>query len=191
MSLVYVFTASNQEGRPAEQIADWRKRQPWGRGTGALGSTRSSLGPESPLDRKPDAVLIIGLCGALSSSLPETRIVAYTGCLSAGPNKPPLHQYTYSPYTYSPGHCAGPSPQDKILRSKRLRSATAGHESGFGAAIRSLDLECVTVFKNRSHEPRIPVRSHENGVPGGRAVDRTEAGFCFPCSGQSRAMRLE
>jgi nucleoside phosphorylase len=41
-------------------------------------------------DLKPDAVLVIGLCGSLSSTLPETRIVAYSNCLSTDPEKPPL-----------------------------------------------------------------------------------------------------
>jgi hypothetical protein len=30
-------------------------------------------------DRKPDAVVVICLCGSLSTSLPETRIVAIAG----------------------------------------------------------------------------------------------------------------
>ena len=44
-----------------------------------------------PLVGKPDAMLVIGLCGGLTESLREQRIVAYTDCLSTGPNKaPPL-----------------------------------------------------------------------------------------------------
>ena len=38
-----------------------------------------------PLAETPDAVLVIGLCGGLTESLAEDRIVAYKGCLSKGP----------------------------------------------------------------------------------------------------------
>jgi nucleoside phosphorylase len=37
---------------------------------------------------KPDAVLIVGLCGGLTASLPEGRIVAYTECRSIEARKP-------------------------------------------------------------------------------------------------------
>lgn len=56
----------------------------------ALGLSPIRDGSNRPMDGKPDAVFVIGLCGALSASLPETRIVAYTDCLSTEPNKPPL-----------------------------------------------------------------------------------------------------
>jgi Phosphorylase superfamily len=32
---------------------------------------------------KPDAVLVIGLCGGLTQPLPQSRLVLYTGCLSS------------------------------------------------------------------------------------------------------------
>jgi len=35
-----------------------------------------------PLAGKPDAVVVIGLCGGLTQSLREQQIVAYTECLS-------------------------------------------------------------------------------------------------------------
>jgi hypothetical protein len=38
-----------------------------------------------PLAGKADAVLVIGLCGGLTESLREQRIVAYTECLSTSP----------------------------------------------------------------------------------------------------------
>jgi hypothetical protein len=37
-----------------------------------------------PLAGKPDAVVVIGLCGGLTQSLREQQIVAYTECLSTG-----------------------------------------------------------------------------------------------------------
>ena len=43
----------------------------------------------SAFDRKPDVMLVIGLCGGLTNSLPKNRIVAYTDCLSTEPQKPP------------------------------------------------------------------------------------------------------
>jgi nucleoside phosphorylase len=39
---------------------------------------------------KPDAVLVIGLCGGLTESLPEGRLVAYTACKSTDSAKPLL-----------------------------------------------------------------------------------------------------
>jgi nucleoside phosphorylase len=49
----------------------------------------SSVRP--PAGPKPDLVLIIGLCGGLIPSLPERRIVAYTGCRVTDARKPLLH----------------------------------------------------------------------------------------------------
>jgi nucleoside phosphorylase len=41
-------------------------------------------------DGKPDAALVIGLCGGLKTSVPEGTIVSYTDCLSTDPGTPPL-----------------------------------------------------------------------------------------------------
>jgi len=49
-----------------------------------MSSLPTSNGP------KPNAVLIIGLCGGLTPSLPERRIVAYTECRATDANKPLL-----------------------------------------------------------------------------------------------------
>src|SRR5262249_21743242 len=48
------------------------------------------LDSEATNGRKPDAVLSIGLCGGLSRSLSEGRIVAYTDCLSTHSTMPAL-----------------------------------------------------------------------------------------------------
>jgi len=56
----------------------------------ALGLSPIYDGSNRPADGKPEAVFVIGLCGALSASLPETRIVAYTDCHSTEPTKPSL-----------------------------------------------------------------------------------------------------
>ena len=118
MPLVYVFAASKMEAQPVPVLAP--KNDTASLGSGALiiehGDDRfaviitgmgtrnaeaeadaatglatrgASGGP--PLKEKADAVLVIGLCGGLTESLREQRIVAYTECLSSGPNKaPPL-----------------------------------------------------------------------------------------------------
>ena len=57
----------------------------------ALGLAALGTGGHLPQGEKPDAVLVIGLCGGLTETLPEQRIVVYTECLSTRPNKaPPL-----------------------------------------------------------------------------------------------------
>lgn len=117
MSLVYVFAASRMEGRPVEQIGGGGP--PGGPsvsgGPARLGANEfvlitGGMGPKGagakardalrlatnrndkkpPSGKEADAVLVIGLCGGLTSSLPESRIVAYTDCLSTEPSKPPL-----------------------------------------------------------------------------------------------------
>jgi nucleoside phosphorylase len=44
----------------------------------------------SPASPKPNAAVVIGLCGGLTASLPEGRIVAYTACRSQEDGKPLL-----------------------------------------------------------------------------------------------------
>jgi len=116
MSLVYVFAASKMEGQPVEQIAGrdpkdsstpphgplrsgrnelipvvggWGHKNAAAKAKEALHSASVPAQSRSSLARKVDAVLIIGLCGGLSSSLPQNRIVAYTDCLSTDADKPP------------------------------------------------------------------------------------------------------
>lgn len=47
----------------------------------------SVSGPPTP--DKPEAIVVIGICGGLTEAMQEERIVAYTDCLSAG-NQTPL-----------------------------------------------------------------------------------------------------
>jgi hypothetical protein len=56
----------------------------------ALGLSAIPEGASRPAKRRPEIVLITGLCGGLSGSLSETQIVTYTDCLSTEPDKPPL-----------------------------------------------------------------------------------------------------
>jgi len=118
MPLVYVFAASKMEAQPVLVLAAQNGSS--GQGSGALiieradgrfaviitgmgtrnaeaeadaamGLATPGAGGGPPLAGKPDAVLVIGLCGGLTERLHEQRIVAYTECLSTGPNKaPPL-----------------------------------------------------------------------------------------------------
>jgi nucleoside phosphorylase len=116
MSLVYVFVASKMEAQPilalctpsgpagpkttavivdrgenrfAVIITGMGMANAKAKAIAALGlaSAGSSGGP--PTAQKPDAVLAVGLCGGLTQALPEQRIVAYTECLSAEPNRAP------------------------------------------------------------------------------------------------------
>jgi nucleoside phosphorylase len=116
MALVQIFAASEAEAEPVRRIAHATvsgasaEALPLRVGgndflviVGGMGPraarakavealTLSPLSDGVPLanQRKPDAVLVIGLCGGLSRSLSETQIVAYTDCLSTEQNKPPV-----------------------------------------------------------------------------------------------------
>ena len=105
MSLVYVFAASSMEGEPVRKIAvPSDSHSPAHCGTndvvliiGGMGPRNARNKAEAALNdtsnafvRKPDAVLVIGLCGGLTASLSEGRIVAYTGCMSTEPTSPML-----------------------------------------------------------------------------------------------------
>jgi len=54
-----------------------------------LGAWMDQDGSERASGDKPDAVLVIGLCGGLTQSLPQSRVVLYTNCLSCA-GGPPL-----------------------------------------------------------------------------------------------------
>jgi nucleoside phosphorylase len=95
MSCTYVFAATEMEARPI------RKTVPGDDVvviTGGVGPKNAKATAEAALGltsrrlpgRKPDAVVVIGLCGGLSSSLPEERIVLYTDCLTTDATAMPL-----------------------------------------------------------------------------------------------------
>jgi nucleoside phosphorylase len=105
MSLVYVFAASSAEGRPVRKIGVPSSSNSYLRcGPNDVVLVTVGMGPinarsraEAVLKRpqdfgaaRPDAVLTIGLCGGLTASLPETRVVAYTECKSVEGAKPLL-----------------------------------------------------------------------------------------------------
>ena len=99
------------EGQPVRRIADplaptgFPGTQPFQCGSNEVVLVIGGMGPKgarakaegvlgqglsSAQSRRPDAVLIIGLCGGLTPSLPEGRIVSYTECQSTEDTKPPL-----------------------------------------------------------------------------------------------------
>ena len=105
MPLVYVFAASKMEAQPvlvlaarngtpgqgstaliiehgndryAVIITGMGTRNAEAKAGTALGLAGSGGDGGPPLGGKPDVVLVIGLCGGLTESLPENRIVAYT-----------------------------------------------------------------------------------------------------------------
>jgi nucleoside phosphorylase len=109
MPLVYVFASSKMEAQPVLTLAP--KNEPTqpgqavmvdlgenrfavmitGMGTGnarikadaALRLTTHGADGGLPTIQKPDAILVIGLCGGLTEAMREEQIVAYTDCLSA------------------------------------------------------------------------------------------------------------
>ncbi len=101
MSLIYVFAASSMEGQPVRRIgvpSDSNSILRCGPNdvvliTGGMGPINARIKTDAALrsaPTKPDAVLNIGLCGALTPSLPEGRIVSYTDCRSTQAAKPLL-----------------------------------------------------------------------------------------------------
>lgn len=110
MNLVYVFAASKMEVQPLWKVAGLAAAPGSGVSSlrcgpnevvpiiGGMGPKRARASAERTLglapagydDSKPEAVLIIGVCGGLTACLPEGRVVAYTACLSTEAAHPPL-----------------------------------------------------------------------------------------------------
>jgi len=107
MSLVYIFAASTMEGEPIRKmVVPSDSNSPSRCGTNDVVLVTGGMGPRAakskvegalsvsstgPVAGKPDAILVIGLCGGLTESLPEGRIVSYTECRSTEVAKPMLH----------------------------------------------------------------------------------------------------
>ncbi|MEW5976040.1 MAG: hypothetical protein AB1898_09580 [Acidobacteriota bacterium] len=112
MSLIYVFAASESEARPVQRMMarykDDRSQLDLGRiakndvalfltGIGpraAKASASSALNGVAPPHgfetRRPDAVLIIGVCGSLTPAIPEGEVIVYSACLSTQNDKSQL-----------------------------------------------------------------------------------------------------
>ncbi|MEJ2082326.1 MAG: hypothetical protein P8Y94_09155 [Acidobacteriota bacterium] len=98
MSLVYVFAASPMEGKPVEKLAMPPDPGSPGRcGPNQVMLAVTGMGPKNAEKKaeaflglvpgesaaaRPDAVLVVGLCGGLTESLQEGRFVTYSECRS-------------------------------------------------------------------------------------------------------------
>ena len=109
MSRMFVFAASKMEADPVVRllgVSRWNSGShagPITAGPNQLEFFITGMGPKQAGERavkifaegaapppagdqerpKPDAVIVIGLCGGLTDSLPESTIVTYSNCLSA------------------------------------------------------------------------------------------------------------
>lgn len=117
MSGLYIFSASKMEAAPVLEIARTRAESmpPAGAtrlkvGANELTSIVGGMGPRlaraaaaqafgpwleqtgsaTTSGDKPQAILVIGLCGGLTHSVPELLVVAYSNCQSSEPMLPPL-----------------------------------------------------------------------------------------------------
>src|SRR5262245_48779605 len=105
MSLVYAFAASAMEAQPIRRMGVPGLNSTFRCGPNDVVVVMGGMGPlnarmkadvafRPPFSAfagsKPDAALVIGLCGGLTNSLPENRIVAYTECRSVERDKPTL-----------------------------------------------------------------------------------------------------
>src|SRR4051812_19347693 len=89
MSRLVVFAASDMEGRAISKIAGPHELRLVIAGMGpgnAKTKAEAVLGEGS----KPDAVVVIGLCGGLVATLPEGTIVTYNECFSTDIGGPSL-----------------------------------------------------------------------------------------------------
>ena len=89
MSRVVVFAASDMEGQAVGKIAGPHEVSIVIAGMGpanAKAKAEAVLGEGS----KPDAVVVIGLCGGLVATLPEGSIVTYNECFSTDMGRLPL-----------------------------------------------------------------------------------------------------
>ena len=166
MGIVYVFAASKMEGEPVERIAvahltgksnprvrtlrsganelvlvvgGWGHKIAEAKAREVLDFASSPNESRSSLGRKPEGVLVIGLCGGLTSSLPQNRIVAYTDCLSSEPSKPSrLCSATVTSKVVELLHSKGiacervvgiTSPRIAVTREDKLALAKSGAEA--------------------------------------------------------------
>ena len=106
MSLVHIFAATGMEAQPVRRLAVVSDSSSTLRcGQNELVLNISGMGPAnarrkaetalnaarvSPASPKPNAAVVIGLCGGLTASLPEGRVVVYTACRSLEDTKPLL-----------------------------------------------------------------------------------------------------
>ncbi len=182
MSLVYIFTFSKVE---TEQVARLMGAAVNGKPPARVGPSRvgandlvlfaSDMGPKiaksladsvlkcgaqvqgqngSP---KPDAILVIGLCGGLTADLRQNTVVAYTECLSSDGTRPPYR-------------CSPPLAEriSSLLRSKGIVcSPVVGITSPRIATTKEIRLELAQsgaqAVDMESYE--ILAAAHKTGIP--------------------------
>jgi len=109
MSLIHVFTASKTESHAVEQLMNRSEGNASGTNAGRIGANEvvlftTGIGPKSARssassvllgsDRaithsdlhRPDAAIVVGMCGSLTSSIGESEVIVYTECLSSSGN---------------------------------------------------------------------------------------------------------
>jgi len=89
MSRIYVFAASEMEAQSVRKISGSNELVLIICGMGP-GNAKAKADAVLTTGDKPDAIVVIGLCGGLTPSLAERTIIAYTECLSSEPGKPSL-----------------------------------------------------------------------------------------------------
>lgn len=96
MALLYIFAASGMEAQPVRKLSapGAQDASLLRCGSNEIALFVGAMGPRNAKAKadaalaggngagKPDAVLIVGLCGGLKPALPEQRIVVYSECLS-------------------------------------------------------------------------------------------------------------
>jgi nucleoside phosphorylase len=109
MSLIHVFAASKTESHSVEQLINRSEGNASGTNAGRIGANEvvvfiTGIGPKSARSkassvllgsdrasthstlRRPDAVVVVGMCGSLTSAINESEVIVYTDCLSSGDN---------------------------------------------------------------------------------------------------------
>jgi hypothetical protein len=91
---------------------------------------------EHPESGRPDAVMVIGLCGGLTDSLPEMTIVTYSACVSAinggnpRPCAPPIYERVSALLSARNVPCGSvigiTSPRIAVSRAEKLQLAQTG-----------------------------------------------------------------
>jgi nucleoside phosphorylase len=146
MSRIYVFAASDMEAQSVRNIA----------GPNELVLVISGMGPGNAKTKaaavlrpgdKPDAVVVVGLCGGLTPTLAEGTIVAYTECLSSEPGKPSLRCSKAVTDTLMAALKAAKIPCDWVVGITSARIATTRDErlnlAKSGAAV--VDMETYPI----------------------------------------------
>ena len=161
MSRLVVFAASDMEGRAVGKIAGPHELtlEIAGMGPGnAKAKAEAVLGEGA----KPDAVVVIGLCGGLVASLPEGTIVTYSQCLSTdigGPAlrcSPTITDAMMEALTGSKIHC------DRVIGITSRRIATSRNErlelAKSSATVVDMESYAITAVASAIGIPAVVIR---------------------------------